>query len=60
MKITIELSDYEKWIIDTNQPEMSSLKDEIEKQAKAIIKPLKDALARSLKNGTATHSIELR
>lgn len=60
MKITIELSDYEKWIIDTDQPEMSQIKDEIEKNAKATIKPLKDALAMSLENGTETLSIELR
>lgn len=57
MKITIELSDIERWVIDTDQPEMAPMKDEIEKHANAIIKPLEDVL---IDAGTLTYTIEQR
>ena len=60
MKITIELSDTERWVIDTDQPEMTSMKDEIEKHANAIIKPLDDSLIDALNAGTLTCTIEQR
>ena len=60
MKITIELSDTERWVTDTNQPEMASMKDEIEKHANAIIKPLNDILIDTLDSGTFKCTIEQR
>ena len=59
MKITIELSAYERWIIDTDQPEMVEMKHDIEKHANEIIKPLKDKIEMALDNGTAVHTLEL-
>ena len=58
MKITIELSDIERWVIDTDQPEMASMKDEIEKHANAIIKPLEDILINALDAGTLAYTIK--
>lgn len=60
MKITIEPTDNGKWIIDTNQPEMSSIKDDIEEHANAIIKPLNEMLTAALEDGTETLLIELK
>lgn len=60
MKITIELSYLESWIIDTEQPDIAQFKEVIEQHANAIIKPLDDALTIALDEGTTTHMIELR